>query len=136
MPLSEGILGFSNRWYADALHTATQVALPNGLAVRSITAPYFLGTKMEAFRRRGKGDYFASHDLEDIITIVDGRPSLFAEVQASKADLRSYLGEAFAMLLAQSRFLDALPGFLPPDAANQARISRLSRNLSALSMVR
>jgi hypothetical protein len=26
-----------------------------------------------------------------------------------------------------------LPGFLPPDAANQARISQLTRNLSELS---
>jgi len=91
MPLSEGILGFSNRWYADALHTATQVTLPDGLGIRAITAPYFLGAKMEAFRGRGQGDYFASHDLEDIITIVDGRPSLLAEVQSSKANLRSYL---------------------------------------------
>jgi hypothetical protein len=77
--------------------------------------------------------YFASHDLEDIITVVDGRPSLLAEVQASESKLRAYLGEAVAMLLSQSRFLDALPGFLPPDAANQARISQLTRNLSELS---
>jgi hypothetical protein len=55
MPLNEDILGFSNRWYADALHTATEVQLPNGFILRAITAPYFLGTKMEAFRGRGHG---------------------------------------------------------------------------------
>jgi hypothetical protein len=53
-------------------------------------------------------------------------------VQASEAKLRSYLAEAVAELLSQPRFLDALPGFLPPDAANQARISQVSKNLSAL----
>jgi predicted nucleotidyltransferase len=132
MPLNEDILGFSNRWYGDALHTATEVLLPNGLTLRAITAPYFLGTKIEAFRGRGHEDYFASHDLEDIVTVVDGRPSLLAEVQASEAKLRSYLAEAVAELLSQPRFLDALPGFLPPDAANQARISQVSKNLSAL----
>jgi hypothetical protein len=136
MPLDEDILGFSNRWYADALHTATEVQLPNGFILRAITAPYFLGTKMEAFRGRGHGDYFASHDLEDIITVVDGRPSLLAEVQASESKLRAYLGEAVAMLLSESRFLDALPGFLLPDAANQARISQLTRNLRELSRLR
>jgi predicted nucleotidyltransferase len=119
MPLDERVLGFSNRWYADALHTATEIRLPAGLIIRSITAPYFLGTKMEAFRGRGHSDYFASHDLEDIITVVDGRPSLLAEVQASESKLRAYLGEAIAMLLSEPRFLDALPGFLPPDAANR-----------------
>jgi hypothetical protein len=81
-------------------------------------------------------DYFASHDLEDIITVVDGRPSLLAEVQASESKLRAYLGEAVAMLLSESRFLDALPGFLLPDAANQARISQLTRNLRELSRLR
>jgi hypothetical protein len=136
MPLDERVLGFSNRWYADALHTATEIRLPAGLIIRSITAPYFLGTKMEAFRGRGHRDYFASHDLEDIITVVDGRPSLLAEVQASESKLRAYLGEAIAMLFSEPRFLDALPGFLPPDAANQARIRQLTTNLSELSRLR
>jgi hypothetical protein len=136
MPLDEGILGFSNRWYADALHTASEVQMPNGLIIRLISAPYFLGTKMEAFRGRGHGDYFASHDLEDLVTVVDGRPSLLVEVQASESRLRAYLGEAVAMLLSEPRFLDALPGFLPPDAANQARIRQLTRNLSELSRLR
>ena len=47
-------LGFSNRWYADALRHALSVELPNKLTLRAINAPYFLGTKIEAFRGRGK----------------------------------------------------------------------------------
>ncbi|HWZ51251.1 MAG TPA: hypothetical protein VNW54_07290 [Granulicella sp.] len=76
MPLDASILGFSNRWYADALRTAVEATLPSGLRLKAITAPYFLGTKIEAFRGRGHGDYFGSHDLEDLITVIDGRPSL------------------------------------------------------------
>jgi predicted nucleotidyltransferase len=71
MPLDASILGFSNRWYADALRTAVEVELPSGLRLKAITAPYFLGTKIEAFRGRGHDDYFASHDLEDFITVID-----------------------------------------------------------------
>lgn len=52
MPLDPSILGSSNRWYADALHTAVEVGLPGGLKLKAITAPYFLGTKIEAFRGR------------------------------------------------------------------------------------
>jgi hypothetical protein len=125
MPLDAKILGFSNRWYADALRTAAEVHLPSGLILRAITAPYFLGTKIEAFRGRGRGDYFASHDLEDFITVVDGRTSLLDEVEAASAELRRFIGEAVGALLTEQRFLDALPGYLLPDESNQARIAQL-----------
>ena len=54
MPLDPQVLGFSNRWYPDALHTAGNVQLRSGLIIRAINAPYFLGTKLEAFNGRGK----------------------------------------------------------------------------------
>jgi len=132
MPLDPAILGFSNRWYADALHTAVPVTLPSGLTLRAVTAPYFLGTKFEAFRGRGHGDYFASHDLEDFVAVIDGRPSLVQEVRESSPDLRGFLAEAVRGLLATPRFLDALPGYLSADAANQARIVPLVGKLDAL----
>jgi hypothetical protein len=133
MPLDPSILGFSNRWYADALRTAGEVALPSGLKLKAITAPYFLGTKIEAFRGRGHADYFASHDLEDFIAVIDGRPSLLQEVQEASPELRAFLADAVRGLLAASRFLDALPGYLAPDAASQTRIVSLSAKLDALS---
>jgi hypothetical protein len=37
-----------------------------------ITAPFFLGTKMEAFYDRGENDYHMSHDLEDFIALWRG----------------------------------------------------------------
>lgn len=73
MPLDEKILGFSNRWYKDAMDQAQVRKLEADLQIRVVTAPYFCATKIEAFRGRGKGDYLASHDLEDLITVVDGR---------------------------------------------------------------
>ena len=135
MPLDAAILGFSNRWYVDALRTAVELPLSNGLSIRAITAPYFLGTKFEAFRGRGHCDYYASHDLEDFIAVIDGRPSLLAEIQAASPELRTFLAEAVRSLLASSRFLDALPGYLSPDAANQARIVSLSAKLETLSKI-
>jgi hypothetical protein len=38
---------------------------------------YSLATKMEALKGRGGGDYVASHDMEDIITVLDGRFECF-----------------------------------------------------------
>ena len=133
MPLDAAILGFSNRWYASALQTAFETPLPGGLTIRAIRAPYFLGTKIEAFRGRGKEDYFASHDLEDLVSVVDGRPTLLDELQEAPVELRFFIGEAIRGLVAESRFLDALPGYLLPDAANQARLGLLLQKLQTIS---
>jgi predicted nucleotidyltransferase len=63
MPLDEKILGFSNRWYKSAMQASNHVSLESALEIRVVTAPYFLATKLEAFKGRGGGDYFASRDL-------------------------------------------------------------------------
>src|SRR5215467_9082590 len=81
MPTDERILGFSNRWYKPAMESAQRVQLEDGLTVRVVTAPFFLGTKLEAFKGRGNNDYFASHDLEDVIAVIDGRPALLDEIR-------------------------------------------------------
>jgi hypothetical protein len=135
IPLDATILGFSNRWYSGALDTAENAALPGGLAVRVVTAPYFLGTKIEAFRGRGREDYFASHDLEDVIAVVDGRAALLEEIKACPEDLRKFIADAVRGFLAEPRFQDALPGYLLPDEANQARIGQLIATLRAMSQL-
>jgi len=68
--------------------------LPSGKVIRLITAPFFVGTKMEAFYDRGENDYYMSHDLEDFIAVVEGREQLLEELADTPADLRKYLGEA------------------------------------------
>lgn len=40
-----------------------------------------IATKIEAFKGRGRGDFFASHDLEDLIFVMDGRSTIVEEVQ-------------------------------------------------------
>jgi predicted nucleotidyltransferase len=85
MPTDETILGFSNRWYKPAIEAAAIVAL-DGFELRVVTTPYFIGTKLEAFRGRGKGDFYASSDLEDIIAVLDGRPTVVEEVADSRAN--------------------------------------------------
>ena len=112
LALNEEVLGFTNIWYESALRHAFTVTLPNGQPIRVITAPFFLGTKMEAFRGRGKMDFQASHDLEDFVAVIEGRDSLFQEVADSPQELRRYLAEAAKSLLAEPRFLDVLPGFV------------------------
>jgi hypothetical protein len=133
MPLDQGILGFANRWYREAMHAAAVLMLEPSLKIRSITAPFFLATKLEAFKGRGGGDYFASHDLEDVLSVIDGRPELLEEVRAASDDLRAYLASELNSLLRDSRFIDALAGHLLPDAASQSRIPMLLQRIEELT---
>lgn len=133
MPLDEKILGFSNRWYAAAMLTAHAVKISDDLFLRAITAPYFIGTKLEAFHGRGQEDFLSSHDLEDLIAVIDGRPSLLAEVAAAPENLRRFIAKAIRTLLEDPRFQDALPGYVLPDDAGQARLPQLLKRLESLA---
>jgi hypothetical protein len=132
MPTDERILGFSNRWYEPAIASAPNVEVA-GLTIRLITPVHFLATKFEAFRGRGNNDYRGSHDLEDVIAVIDGRPEIVQEVESAAADVRTYIASEVGRLLATREFVDALPGFLLPDAASQGRISALRDRLAALA---
>jgi len=76
MPTDESILDFSNRWYPDAILHATEMTLSAGLVIKRVTAPYFITTKIEAFKGRGNCDFLTGHDFEDMMIIIDGREEL------------------------------------------------------------
>ncbi|MGA8432180.1 MAG: hypothetical protein WB729_20310 [Candidatus Sulfotelmatobacter sp.] len=121
MPTDSSILGFGSRWYQPALNNSQRVTIGED-KIRLVTAPYFLATKLEAFHGRGRNDFRMSHDLEDILTVIDGRSEIVEEVNLAAADLHKYLSEEFEGLLSNRDFLDALPGHLLPDAASQQRL--------------
>jgi hypothetical protein len=121
MPIEERILGFTNRWYRSAMDAAQEIELEPGLRIRVVTAPYFVATKLEAFRGRGRGDYTTSRDLEDLLAVIDGREAIVEEI-AAVAEIRSYIAEQFRSLLANQAFNDALPGYLLPDPGSQSRL--------------
>ncbi len=133
LPLDEKVLGYTNIWYRSALSTAQKVKLPSGTSIQVITAPFFLGTKMEAFRGRGKNDFIESHDIEDFIAVIDGREAIVEEIAAASLELRQYLAEAARILLQEPRFRDVLPGFIYGDAISQQRVPLIERRLTEIS---
>lgn len=112
MPSDPGVLGFSNRWYDHVMQHAREVRLPGGIEIRVADAPSFIATKLEAFLDRGAGDYLSSHDLEDVLSVVDGRTELVEELRAADPELRAFVGATVAGLLADDGFLNALPGLV------------------------
>lgn len=135
MPTDPAILGFANRWYPLVVETAQSVRLPAGFDIRLITAPAFLATKFEAFTDRGKGDLLGSHDLEDIVTVLDGRPELPQEIADSSDELRAYLATRCRVLMAAPEFFDYLPGMITPSETLGERVAILADRLRQIAQL-
>ena len=120
MPPTKDVLGWKSVWLSDALNTALPL-MPRKPFMRFVLAPYYLATKIEAFHGRGCDDFMGSQDMEDIVTLVNGRDTLFEEITHVPVALRSYLGLEFARFLKDSRFLDSLDGHLGFEESKQGR---------------
>jgi len=120
------------RWYESAMETATATVIGDQVSIRLITAPCLMATKLEAFTGRGRGDYLASHDLEDVIAVVDGRSELIDEVARSDSKMKAFIATMAAQLLADDGFLNALPG-LVMDSGTAARPAVVLKRLQELA---
>lgn len=112
MPTDKKILGFSNRWYQDAISHAILKNLNANTKIKIISPDYFIATKLEAFYDRGKNDYLGSHDLEDIISLIDGRSEIVNDILRSAHRVKTFISKSFSDLLANKNFMHALPGHL------------------------
>lgn len=103
------------RWMEEALRSA-ETRTVHGVRMNVISAPCFVACKMDAFHdpSRGKNDFAGSKDVEDIITVVDGRKSIVSDVwTVANPELREYIAQTAANWFADQRFRDALPGNFP-----------------------
>jgi hypothetical protein len=116
MPVDGEFLGFSSKWYREAVNAAEVHEIADKVFVKVVSPPYFLATKLEAFIDRGKNDYLGSRDLEDIITVVNGREEIVGEMARAKETVRLYVTKEIGTLLNKRGFIDSLPGHLNPDA--------------------
>lgn len=110
VPTDEKILGFGNPWYKEAIDCPVIYKISENLNVKSISAPYFLATKIEAFKGRGNNDLWGSHDFEDITTVVAGRMEIAEEVINSPQPLRDCIRLFLIELLKNNQFEVVLPG--------------------------
>ena len=104
MPDDEKILGFSNRWYVDAFSSANVYQLTNETSINVVQPVYFVATKLEAWLGRGNNDPLGSHDLEDLLSLFDGRPELLAEIEQAAPELRQYIAIKIGELLESNDF--------------------------------
>jgi len=117
----------SNRWFPFLVEEAERVEVIDGKFAWRASAPCFVATKFEAFNSRGKGDYGASKDIEDIVAIVDGRIELLDEIEFCSHDVRGFVSLSCRQLLADRRFMDSLPQLVPDDQRESVVEDRLRK---------
>ncbi len=130
MPTHPQVLGFANVWYPEAVKTSVRMQLNDDINIRLISAVCFVATKLEAFNSRGNSDIASSHDLEDILTIVDGRSSLAEELARESESLKSYVKQQLRALLSRPSLENYLPGLLTDAKRVPLVISRLRKMTS------
>jgi hypothetical protein len=84
-----------------------------------------LATKLEAFADRGASDPMISHDLEDIVRLVDGRPLIVDDVAAAQDALAKYVRAGLRNGLQQPIMRDSIPMLMLPDDGSQLRASSI-----------
>jgi predicted nucleotidyltransferase len=133
MPDDAAILGFSNRWYSDALEQAQPTQLSNGTTIRLISPCHFVATKLEAYLGRGNNDPLSSHDIEDLLNIVNGRQELLAELMQASAALQTYIAVQLNSLLAHRDFDYAVQTAAENNSEREAIIFTRLEALAAVS---
>jgi predicted nucleotidyltransferase len=133
MPDDKDILGFSNQWYKQSLEQAQDYQLSDDFVIRLLTPPYFMATKLDAYKGRGNDDPLASHDMEDILNIVDGRQELIDEIKSADQDVRVFIASEIEELLAHDSIEYAVQGVVMGDTG---RIDIIFERLEAIKALK
>lgn len=99
MPTNDPTIGFQNIWYPAGFVHAIVHEIDERCSIKILSAPYFIASKLEAFKGRGQNDGRTSHDFEDIVYILENRETIWEEMNNADEPLRQYLHSAFQMLL-------------------------------------
>jgi len=104
MPDDGKIVGYSNRWYAKGFTSAQAYKLNDEITIKLLTPTYFIATKLVEYLGRGNNDPQASHDMEDILNLFDGRKEIIQEIAKAGADVRNYIAWQIGQLLDNDDF--------------------------------
>jgi len=116
VPLDPKALGFTNQWYRSGVLHATQVSLNDIVSIRILDAPHFLASKLEAYRGRGADDAFISHDVEDVVSVVAGRPGCVEETKAADPEMAAWIGSVLTDVFPEERRVEMVAVHMDPTA--------------------
>ncbi len=106
MPTDDPSIGFTNKWYPEGFAKAINCDIDELCTVRILSAPYFIATKLEAFKSRGKSDGRTSHDFEDIVYVIENRQGIWEEINNAEETIKDYLKTEFLILINNPNFFE------------------------------
>lgn len=89
MPAEDSPLGPANKWYKWGFDNLQTVKAKEE-EIQILPVPCFLATKFAAFNNRGN-DYRTSHDIEDIIYVLDNRINIVQEIEETHQEIRTFI---------------------------------------------
>jgi predicted nucleotidyltransferase len=131
MPSKDNIIGFSNSWYDEGFKSSIRHQIDELHTVSIFTAPYFLASKLVAFKNRGKNDGRLSSDFEDIVYLLNNRDTLFEEIESAPESVGSYLKVEFRRLLKNMFFQEWINAHL--DYNEQSRADMILNGLREIT---
>lgn len=112
MAPEDGPLGPSNRWYKIGFQDLCVVQVKDQ-TVNILSAPCYLATKFEAFNNRGS-DYRTSHDIEDVIYILDNRTTIVQEIRNADEEVKDFIISEINTIKTKGMLEETLMSHLPP----------------------
>lgn len=112
MPSEDGPIGPANRWYKIGFEDL-QLVTALDEEIQILPVPCFLATKFEAFKGRGT-DYRTSHDIEDIIYVIDNRIDIVSEIEKSSAEIIQFLQDEIRKIIESGLYEEILSSHIHP----------------------
>jgi predicted nucleotidyltransferase len=107
MTTTDSVLGFTNKWYSNGFNSAIDYTIDDDCIIKIFTAPYFIASKLEAFKspdRKNNNNGIYSSDFEDIVFVLENRLSVWDELMIADVIVKEYLKSEFKKLLNNALF--------------------------------
>jgi len=129
MAAEDSLFGPTNRWYKIGFMDLWKVKVKTQ-EINILKAPCYLATKFEAFGNRGK-DYRSSHDMEDIIYILDNRIDIVNEIKKSPQKVRKFIQSELNKMVEQSLLNEVLEAHIHPLVIEQ-RLPLIAKKIAQI----
>jgi len=101
----------ANRWFAPRFAQRESIKVMD-VRISVLPLPYFMASKFDAFNDRGINDPRSSHDLEDLVYILDNRTDVEEQLNMAPTDVKPFLVEQLRSILSEPAKQEAVLGNL------------------------
>ena len=129
MATEDGPLGPANRWFKPGFENLW-TAKAKEQEIKILSAPCYLATKFEAFKHRGS-DYRTSHDIEDIIYILDNRINIVEDIARDNTLISSFIKDQLFEIVKKGLLKEVLMAHIHPIMSDE-RIPIVDKKISKI----